>query len=275
MSSTRVVCLRTHFWDARVAATFTKLQADLGAGNVFCIFDVTSQPSHMLPALLHAVGGAAAMARYSNELRLSRASTARIVTMTEADCDAINAMHSYGKVPEVGSKYRGESHVVAMAHALSRDVVFDYLYLIEYDVHCHGSWRVPLDACDRIASDFMAKGSDTSPAIRTGARDPSWCWWPDRFGPEMQRLRVDELYGCFFPLTRYSRTFLEVMSNEIGRNSGYCEVFIPTLCVRSGLVYKAMPESALGVFRFFNPMSPAEFEGTAPDNLLYHPVKWT
>lgn len=280
----RVVCLRTHFWDAGVEATFVKMRQDLGADSVYAVVDVTRISLDGLfdqHPLLVRLG-----VRYSPGLKLSREDTQRIVLITEDDCAALNPMHLYGKVPEVGSKYRGETHVVAMARALGmcsptqdslpesvKSYHPEYLYLIEYDVLCNGSWRVVLDACDSITSDYMAKGSDTSPEIRTGQKDPHWCWWNDRYGPDMQSLSVSDLHGCFYPLSRYSRAFLRELSADLGRNSGFCEVYIPTLCVMRGLTYKGMPHSVLGTFRFFNPMPPSTFEGMAPDDRLYHPVK--
>lgn len=264
MGKRSVVVLRTHFWDAHVQRLFNKLTADLGADRVYCIFDAT----HASPATLSMLGSVA----WSRSLDLSQ-SPARVVTMTEADCGSINAMHFVGKPGEVGSKYRGETHNVAMYRALRSRPDWDYMWVMEYDVHCQGSFAKPLQACDSIHADFMAKGCDTGFEVRTGRNDPGWCWWPDRYGPDLSRVPVADLHGCFYPLTRYSRAFLDVLDADLGRNSGFCEVYIPTLCVLSSLTYRPMPAEVFGTFRFFNPMHPLEFAGKPADDRLYHPVK--
>jgi len=215
----RAVCLRTHFWDARVEATFVKMQQDLGDDSVYAVVDATRIQdlgslcrSHPLLVQLGVPYSPGLRLQKKKDVNPTHGPGPRIVLITENDCAALNPMHLYGKVPEVGSKYRGETHVVAMARALGmcgprneedkednedKEDLPEYLYLIEYDVLCNGSWRVVLDACDSIASDYMAKGSDTSPKIRTGAEDPYWCWWHDRYGPDMQSLSVSDLHGCF------------------------------------------------------------------------------
>jgi hypothetical protein len=266
----RIVVMRTHYWDAHVQRLFNRLKGDLGADRVYCIYDVTNvDPSTLVPQL---ESGDMVPWSASLDLSLSVASST-IVIITEQDCRNINAMHAVGKDGEVGSKYRGEAHNVAMYRALRNRDDWDYLWVLEYDVHCHGSWRKPLDACDAIDADFMAKGSDADCGIRTGSNSPDWCWWSDRYGPEVSVLPTTDLFGCFYPITRYSRAFLDVLDDDIGRNSGFCEVYIPTLCVHSGLSYVAMPAGVFGTFRFFDAMNPDDFADKPQDDLLYHPVK--
>jgi hypothetical protein len=267
MMKTSAVILRTHFWDGHVQKMYAKLQTDLGRDRVYCLFDVTNVPQPTLWML-----GSDNIAAWSNTLDLSRPGSPHIVTITEADCASINSMHVVGKPGETGSKYRGETHTVAMARAL-RNMPFDYLWLVEYDVHCQGNFANPLAVCDAIDADFMAKGSDTGFEVRRGSQEPTWCWWPDRFGPELSALPVSSLVGCFFPMSRYSKAFLRVLEANLSRNSGFCEVYIPTLCVTNGLHYAPMPAAVFGAFRFFDPMHPSLFVGRPVDDRLYHPVK--
>lgn len=147
------------------------------------------------------------------------------------------------------------------------------MWVVEYDVVCHGDMRRPFEVCDAIEADFMAKGSDASCDMRRGADDPGWCWWGDVMGPDMTRLGVEDKVGCFFPLTRYSQAMLSTLYRNVGRNSGFAEVYFPTLCVQGGLRYEVMPSCVFGVFGFFHQQHRDQLEKLPMDDRWYHPVK--
>lgn len=266
---TSAVVLRTHFWDAHVSALYQQLRSDLSPSRVFAVLDVTSGGVDLAAVPPHAA--------HADAPNFAEKPGTTVLAITEEDCVRMNPLHVVGKRGEVGSKYRAESHVVAAFRALRTLFdrgTFDGLYLLEYDVKCHGSFAVPLGACDAIGADFMAKGSDGGHEPLHGGKD-RWCWWGDLYGEELSRLPTEARRGCFFPLTRYSKRFLEALEADLGRSSGFCEVYLPTLCVHRGLTYAAMPPEIFGAFRFFRPMAPESFAALDADDRLYHPVKPT
>ena len=57
-------------------------------------------------------------------------------------------------------------------------------------------------------------------------------------------------WKSFFPITRYTPALLTLLDDNIGRSSGFCEVYVPTLAVYHGLTVAPLPENMTG------PMSP-------------------
>lgn len=267
-----LVVVRTHLWDAAVHGTVARMCGQLGGHRVLVLYDVTVQGEAGARAAIEAVSPGTGVCRWTAALRLCPGHRDRplCILINEADCAAISPLHFAGSRPgslEVGCKYRVEAHVIAAARALA-PLTCGYLWMIEYDVHCHGNIAVPLAACDAVEADFMAQAAGMSVATH-----PGWCWWGDRVGREVASLSADRLRGCFFPATRYSPAMLRALEANLGRNSGYCEVYFPTLCLMSGLRMAAMPDAVLGAFRFDDPMPASAFVGAATDDLLYHPVK--
>lgn len=262
--------VRTHMWDESVRDTVARMCAQLGASNVWVLYDVTVQGEAVARAAIEAVSPGTGVCRWTAALELMRLERPLCVLINEADCAAISALHFVGCRAgslEIGCKYRVEAHVVAMSRALS-GIPFRYLWMIEYDVYCHGDIAIPLGACDAVEADFMAQGAGTSVASH-----PTWCWWADRVGREVATLANDRLKGCFFPATRYSPEMLRALEANLGLNSGYCEVYFPTLCMMCGLRLAAMPSDVFGAFRFHDPMPLQSFAGVGQDDRLYHPVK--
>jgi hypothetical protein len=100
-----------------------------------------------------------------------------------------------------------------------------------------------------------------------------WYWWSKLEG-EISKVPKNKRRGCFFPINRFSKRFLEVLEQNLSRSSGYCEVYFPTLCHVNGLVLKSMSLRAFGTFRCTPNMTTEEVQKIKPDDhRMYHPVK--
>jgi hypothetical protein len=112
-------------------------------------------------------------------------------------------------------------------------------WMIESDVGCDGDIATCLRSVRDRTSDFMAT------KVRTRAQDPGWCWWGALAG-EIAAMPMEERLGCFFPVTRYSRAMLDLLWEHRDASSGFCEVYVPSLAARHGLVVAGLPEHVIG-----------------------------
>ena len=253
---TNVYVLRTHILNWQVQETFTRMQAQLGAANVFLLFDETKTPlaqSHVKWDSAEGVDAGPA-----------------VITINEEDCRRINTLHNKGK--QKGSRYKVEAQIYACYKAIRRP--YDYLWFIEYDVYCNDFGKVLLPY-DRVKADMLTKGTDFRYYnwIRTTWTTWRWYWWKMLEG-EISNVPMRKRKGCFFPINRFSKRFLEVMEQNLSKSSGYCEVYFPTLCSINGLVLKSMNIGSFGTFRFRPSLTSKEIERIKPgDHRLYHPVK--
>ena len=254
--ATNVYVLRTHVWNNHVEKTYLKLQEQLGAERVFMVFDETKgaikHPHIKWNDKNGAVAGPA------------------IITINEADCQAINKLHNIGC--KAGMAHRVEAQVCACYKAIRRN--YDYMWLIEYDVYCN-NFKVALEKFDKVEADMLTKGTANMKQsnIRTVKRNKGWFWWPYLIG-DINNVPMEQRRGCFFPINRFSKKFLSVLEQNLSKSSGYCEVYFPTLCHINGLLLKAMPMSTFGIFIHMPTLSIARVNRIRrDDNRLYHPVK--
>lgn len=248
-----VFVLRTHVFNPYVQQTFLKMQRQLGAENVFLLFDATK-------------GGVDAPTVHWNKPE-GVASGPAIITINERDCQQINRLHLEG--PEAGSMHRVEAHVHACYKAIRRH--YNYLWFIEYDVYCQ-DYNAVAQACNGIDADMLTSGNRKH-RLLTIRNKPKWHWWPSLFG-EIAQTPMSQRLGCFFPINRFSVRLLQVIEQNLSKSTGYCEVYFPTLCRQNGLAVKLMPRWLFGTFRF-QPNIPE----TAIRRLhkkefrMFHPVK--
>ena len=265
-----ICVLRTHMLDGPTRALLSQLQRDLGADRVFVMFDETrgAWPQAGAPAGLTAC-------RWDDGRDLH----ARAMLFDDGECMRVNAMHDrgYGHAKYSWSFWHPETSFVMMHDfALARVAGgFEYMWVVEYDVRCHGSFAAALGRCDQVAADFMAKGGDDRFELRSGRTDP-WCWWGSLEG-ELAITPIERQLGAFFPVTRVSHAMVEALRAQFGRSTGFCELYFSTLCSVAGLLAVAMPREVFGHFVYQPSMSNEEYERvkriTLADDLLHHPVK--
>ena len=245
-----VYVLRTHLWNEHTTYVFEQMQAQLGSGNVFLLFDAT----HGVPATPHINWDAP-----------NGTSGHQIITISEQECAQINRLHSTGE--HNGSMHRAEAHVYACYYAIRQP--YDYLWFIEYDVYSKDLAKA-LHPFDKISADML---TTTIGPSRYNWITRKWFWW-DKLEGEISNIPTKQRRRCFFPINRFSKKFLEVLSENLSKNSGFCEVYFPTLCHLRGLTFQSFPKSLFGVFRYQPSIPEAEVQKIKQnDYRLYHPVK--
>jgi len=171
-----------------------------------------------------------------------------LLTFTNAECAARNPYHK-------SNWHNAEGKILALRRANA-----DFIWMIESDVGCDGDIATCLSRCRDSRADFMAF------RIKKYADEPEWAWWDSLRGEIADRVPVEDRVGCFFPVTRYSRAMLEAVERNMGKSSGHCEAYVPTLAIAEGLVVDELPASMEGDVGF-------AIYATLPgrgDHRLYH-----
>jgi hypothetical protein len=245
-SKVNVYVLRVHFINENVMSLYKQYQRDFGVTNSFMLLDTTN--IEYVPSGIH-----------------------NLITIDKEQAEAIDPLiNSYN----LGTMYyRAEAPSIRAADGVAALFGnFDYLWIIEYDLYCHGSFAEALKPCHHIEADLLAKGRDDSIEKRRFYLDPHWVWWGDLWG-ELAKMPLMARTGCFFPIVRMSQRFIETLRENLGRSTGFSEVYFSNLCVAYGLKYKTIPWICIGDVRFQPDYTLEELQKTALPNRLYHPVK--
>jgi hypothetical protein len=226
------------------------MQQQLGKANVFMLFD----KSNGAPGSPHVNWDAPAGSLGQ-----------QIITISEMECEHINQLHNKGE--HNGSMHRAEAHVYACYKAIRQP--YDYLWFIEYDIYSKDLGKA-LHSFDRTNADLLTTTIGSSWYNWTSRK---WFWW-DKLDGEMSSTPMKKRRRCFFPINRFSKKFLQVVAENLSKNSGFCEVYFPTLCRLSRLSLKFFPKNLFGTFRY-QPSIPEEevLKIRHNDYRLYHPVK--
>jgi hypothetical protein len=241
---TCVYVLCGHYVNDNVLGLYKQLQDDFQANNVYMLLDTTNgEPQQPI---------------------------ANLLSFSSRKARKIDPFFDEFNLPGMG--YRFESKMIYADREIRRHRDFQYIWFIEYDVYCKGSFAKALKPYANYHCDLLAKGGDDRYAIRTFCTHPLWCWWGDLFGEIAMTPYVNRT-GSFLPVMRVSRQLIQLLTDNLGRSTGYCEVYIPTLCVTSGLTYKTLMPPVFGKFRYRPVMTLDEVEQIAEQDKLYHPVK--
>jgi len=125
------------------------------------------------------------------------------------DLKNINKLH-YSNIEQI------ESQLVYLLQNISID--FDFMWIIEYDVFCK-NWNI-LKINDEYHYDFLATYIENY-----SKNNKRWSHWRKIIFDD---ILLENRVKCFFPITRFSKKLLIKLFQEIGNNSGYCELYIPT-----------------------------------------------
>lgn len=245
-----VYVLRTHVWNDHTNYMFEQMQQQLGRANVFVLFD----KSNGAPGVPHTNWNAPA-----------RTSGPQVITISEDECAQINQLHNKGE--HNGSMHRAEAHIYACYKAIRQP--YDFLWFIEYDIYSKDLGKA-LHPFDKIKADML---TTTFGISRYNRATRKWFWWEHLDG-EISTIPLKKRRRCFFPINRFSKKFLQVIAENLSVNSGFCEVYFPTLCRLRGLSLKFFPKKLFGTFRY-QPSIPEEevLKIRHDDHRLYHPVK--
>jgi hypothetical protein len=248
-----IFVIRTHLLNEPCLTLYTKCVEEFGPDQVFILYDETQTS-------------------LGQELRANKnaASTIpgnRIIPVCEAVCRRLNPLHR-------SAKYSAEAHVVCASKSIP--ATFRFLWMIEGDVYCHGSIKQCLQPTLRSDADFLAKPTEepTQQVFRSPDANPKWPLWRSLQG-DIAKVPLKERKGCFFPIIRCSKHFIELLENNLTKSSGFCEVYFPTLCRAYGLRLSSLPRGMFGEFCYRPPLSweALQLHASPPDNRLYHPLK--
>jgi len=179
----------------------------------------------------------------------------------------------------------GSAHFPVMAFR-RRYPVYDFYWVIEYDVRFRGNWK-------KLFGHYQTSRADLLTChIRQYHQEPDWCWWSLRH-PDKD-ISLQERYRSFNPIYRISASALAFIDRLHQEGwVGHYEELLPTLLFHHG--YHLQDMGGTGIFvktgdrnRFYID-SPESRRGrlkkgtmryrpsfTKPGwrwNKLYHPVK--
>jgi hypothetical protein len=196
------------------------------------------------------------------------------ITVSENDCSSINKLHNKGR--HKGSLYKIEAQIICVWRFLNRNssIFNNYtdMWYVEYDVYCHGDIKVVLDKCNCVNADLLVKGSDKSNIIRTKQTEPRWVWWNNLEG-DIVKVDNMEQRGCFLPILRMSSKFLKCLEDNLGKSSGFCEAYFPTLCHVNNMILNVIPNDVLSTFNYRANLNIDVISKMKEQNILFHPLK--
>jgi hypothetical protein len=243
-----------------VVEEINKLRNACGKENVFITFDNTKSEwkkeyENMLGIdetnVLNAMNG---VFNYGNT---------NVLLIEESSMKLINHHHNMNK-----ECY--ETPWVLVHRMLPKELTdYDYMWSIENDVYCNGDWSMTLRKADPIVCDFL---TDMIIPFEYEKGWPDWAW-KRIYGWDVED---KEKIKCFSPICRMSRKMMEVMDRELGKRSGFLELYPSTLCKHEGLTMAEMPRYMLA----YNHWEPRpiwwlqeEISKWPNAHRLYHPIK--
>lgn len=233
---------RTHIWNDFCKKQYKNIQNDCGEENTFLIFDDTFNKFDDLELKTN---------RLSNNLN----NNAHIILINFNECKQVNPLH-------INNKDQVESQVIIFNRLCH--VKYDYMWLIEYDVVCDGNWLQTFNKCNDMNEDIL------STCVAEYPNEFFWGLWFKIYAKIRLKPRLNERVKCFFPINRFSKKYINVLENNLGIYSGFCEVYFPTLAKQKNCSYKNVPNSMLGSVFIYS--LEKKFKVTFKnENKLYHP----
>lgn len=141
---------------------------------------------------------------------------------------------------------------------------YRYIWTIEYDVYCQGSWEEYLNKYSNDESDFIAN--------RLTKTNKKGIWY-NRFKAGTSKAaseRYIDVYRTFNPIMRFSNKGLTYICDELkdGRIYGFYEWLYPTMLIYGGYTIKSIDEKYMQYRE-----ESKNVEGELINGNLYHPLK--
>ena len=244
-----IYVVRTHKYDDDTVAMVHGLAGDVGPENVIVVYDDSKNP-------LPGDDGRPATKTVLREPE-------PLVTLTYSSADAIefNRYH-------VSMWHNGHEPFMFLDQVLAFD--YDYIFMLEYDVRCLGSWREAMKHLEDIDTDYLSNYMGDS------KKYPDLLW--DSFvGDDSKIPPMHERRVGLFAISRCSRRLVKALAQNNGVYDAYCEIYVPTLARQLSMTVAEFPGEILGVF------APAVFKdingwkeyvaSREKDDRLYHAIK--
>ena len=207
--------IRAHQDNGQFFDLWNKMNNELESNSVWILFDITKNPGFLDTSF------------YQDNM-------SRIIVHTEDDCKAINPLHNT-------MWHTVESSLVITWRAVAKAVYFDHLWWIESDVYCDGSLARTLQKASHLPHDLLISYMEYY-----GERgNENWAWWNSLVG-EASNVPIEQRMKSYLPISRYTPKMFQRLEENLGRASGFCECYIPTLARSSGLSFVRCPDEMIG-----------------------------
>lgn len=178
-----------------------------------------------------------------------------IILHTQTDCKNINKYHET-------MWYTVETSVCISYDYIKDKVSFKYMWIIENDIYADGSLEKCFEIAEHIDDDFLAT------EISEYEDKKDWAHWGKLSG-EYENLELNKQVKSFFPVVRCSIKMLDLLKNNLGKSSGFCEIYFPTLAKNNGLKYSNLPADMFGNFEYIETVRLSNLPNNN-NNKLYH-----
>ena len=178
-----------------------------------------------------------------------------IILHTLSDCKEKNKFHE-------SMWYTVETSVCIAYDYIKEKISFKYMWIIENDIYADGSLEKCFEIAENIDDDFLAT------EIIEYENNTDWAHWGKLSG-EYENLELHKQVKLFFPVVRCSIKMLNILKDNLGKSSGFCEVYFPTLAKNNGLKYSNLPSDMLGNFQYLETVRLSNLPNNN-NNKLYH-----
>jgi hypothetical protein len=211
------------------------MKHDLGQDCVYVMFDDTRRPSEGV--------------RYGNKVY-----SPCTLLVNDEECKSINKLYER-------PSHETETRFIAAYQMIQQE--YDYLWFIEYDVRCYGSYKEALGKCDHMDHDFLSN------ELQSVFEVPYWHYW-DTWKTEIPK---EHLWRCFFPVNRFTKRALAILCQETGKIQAFCETYTPTILSMHGMKMASFPTDMNGIMRWEEIPHNIYEHMPKERNKLYHPIK--
>jgi hypothetical protein len=201
-----------------------------------CAHENTAQLSSMLRNWRRSLGGDDRVYLLFDASKTKPPKDPHLLQFTNEECAAANTFHV--------SNWANVEYKIYLLFRAFEETGADFVWMIESDVGCDGDIATCLDRVASSRADFMAFRT------KSYADEPEWAWWNSLKGEIVDTVPLERRVGSFFPVTRYSRAMLDAVIRNMGKSSGFCEAYIPTLAISEGLVVGELPAAMEGDIGF-------------------------
>jgi len=245
-----IYILRTHKWNAKIEQNFSTF---LSMENAYVVHDDTRNKEY--PAGCEVRCFNSNVNEHPNE---------RYLLVNEKECKQTNPLHS--------SLWEHPNTLLEILANYFEPLDYDHMWVVEYDVYCHGDWKSCLLACDGKTEDFLATELKEYPQSR------AWYHWKTKplfkVGKSIKPPVLNECIKCFFPVTRYSKRFLRHLNEKRGHCIAFCEIYVPTICKLNAFTIGDVEKEIIGSYFSYSSWKDKNKTLHLPfDNRLYHPDK--
>lgn len=188
-----------------------------------------------------------------------------VMLFTFDDCLAANPTH-------MKTRDNYDSIIGIMYDRILRhDGEWAYLWFIENDVMCKGNWGATLARVTNRKEDMLATAVDNyNPCSAGWGGWDALHYWKD--------VPLNERWKAFVPIGRYSRRYIEKLRAMLGITSGWIEIYLSTLCVKSGFALANLPPDMFGPWFDWIARDEATWNSylvadDGQNNVVVHPVK--